>query len=115
MEDEMVRWHNQCNGHDFEQAPGDSEGPGSLVCCSPWGGKELDTAQQLNNNGMQKYKDSFHELEVECLSPASFKIQHFLQFSFLEKGIQAAICKHFSKITHLKSGPCSFPMNKKPD
>ena len=42
MEDEMVGWHNQLNGHDFEQAPGDSEGPGSLVCCSPWGGEELD-------------------------------------------------------------------------
>ena len=29
---------------------GDGEGPGSLVCCSPWGRKELDTAEQLKNN-----------------------------------------------------------------
>ena len=43
-------------GHDFEQAPGDGEGQGSLACCSPWGHKELDTTEQLNNgaNFMQK-------------------------------------------------------------
>ena len=34
-EDEMVEWHHQCN--EFEQTSGDSEGQGSLVCCSPWG------------------------------------------------------------------------------
>ena len=41
-EDEMVGWHHQLNGHEFEQIPGDSEGQGSLVCCSSWGHKELD-------------------------------------------------------------------------
>ena len=39
-EDEMVGWHHQLNAHEFEQAPGDSEGQGSLVCHSPWGCKE---------------------------------------------------------------------------
>ena len=34
-EDKMVGWHHQLNGHEFEQAPGDGEGQGSLVCCSP--------------------------------------------------------------------------------
>ena len=34
--DEMVGWHHRLNGHEFEQAPGDSEGQGSLACCSPW-------------------------------------------------------------------------------
>ena len=34
--DEMVGWHHRLNGHEFEQAPGDSEGQGRLVCCSPW-------------------------------------------------------------------------------
>ena len=42
-EDEMVGWHHQLNGHEFEQTPGDSEGQGSLVCSIPWGQKELDT------------------------------------------------------------------------
>ena len=42
-EDEMVGWHHQLNGHEFGQTPGMSEGQGSLVCCSSWGLKELDT------------------------------------------------------------------------
>ena len=40
---EMVGWHHRLNGHEFEQTQGDSEGQGSLVCCSPWSRKELDT------------------------------------------------------------------------
>ena len=42
-EDELVVWYHQSNGHEFEQTQGDSEGQGSLACCSPWGCKELDT------------------------------------------------------------------------
>ena len=37
MEDEMVGWYHQLNGHEFEQTPGDSERQGSLACCSPRG------------------------------------------------------------------------------
>ena len=44
----MVGWHLQFNGHDFEQTQGDSEGQGSLVCCNPWGLKESDMTEQLN-------------------------------------------------------------------
>ena len=44
----MVGWRHQLNRHEFEQALGDGEGQGSLVCYSPWGGKELDTTKQLN-------------------------------------------------------------------
>ena len=39
-EDEMVGWHHRLNGHEFEQAVGDGEGQGSLLCCSPWGFEE---------------------------------------------------------------------------
>jgi len=42
-EDEMAGWHYQHSGHELEQTLGDSEGQGSLVCCHPWGRKELDT------------------------------------------------------------------------
>ena len=42
IEDEMVGWHHWLNGHEFEQALGDSEGQGSLVCCSPWDHKDSD-------------------------------------------------------------------------
>ena len=38
------------NGFEFEQAPGDGEGQGSLVCYSPWGCRESDTMERLNNN-----------------------------------------------------------------
>ena len=41
IEDEMVGWHHRFDGHEFEQAPGDGKGQGGLVCCSPWGHKEL--------------------------------------------------------------------------
>ena len=47
-EDEMFEKHHQLNGHEFEQTLGDGEGRGSLVCCSPWGCKELDTTERLN-------------------------------------------------------------------
>ena len=47
-EDEMVGWHHRCDGHEFELAPGVVNGQGSLVCCSPWGHKELDMTEQLN-------------------------------------------------------------------
>jgi len=47
-EDKMVGWHHQLDGHEFEQAPGVSDGQGSLVCCSPWGCKESDTTEWLN-------------------------------------------------------------------
>ena len=46
----MVGWHHRHNRHEFEQTPGDSEGQGSLACCSPWGHKESDTTERLNNN-----------------------------------------------------------------
>ena len=41
-EDKMVGWHHQLNGYESEQTPGDSEGQGSLTCCSPWGREESD-------------------------------------------------------------------------
>ena len=48
-EDEMVGWYHRLNGHEFEQAPGDSEGQGSLEYCSPWCLKDSDMAEPLNN------------------------------------------------------------------
>ena len=47
--DEMVGWHHQLGGHEFEQAPGVGDTQGSLMCRSPWGHKELDTTEGLNS------------------------------------------------------------------
>ena len=48
-EDEMVGWHHRLDGHEFEQIPGDGEGQGNLACCSPWGRKESDMTERLND------------------------------------------------------------------
>ena len=47
-EDETVGWHQQLNGHDFEQAPGYGDGQGGLACFFPWGCKESDMTERLN-------------------------------------------------------------------
>ena len=56
-EDKMVGWRHRLNGHEFEQALGNDKGQGSLVCCSPWGSKDLYMTQQLNNNCQQSCQD----------------------------------------------------------
>ena len=48
-EDETVGWYHRLNGQEFQQTPGDGEGQGRVECCSPWGHKELDTTQRLND------------------------------------------------------------------
>ena len=55
--DGLYQW---LNGHEFEQAPGDSEGQGSLARCSPWGPKELDTTERLNNSNHHRKINSEH-------------------------------------------------------
>ena len=47
-EDETVGWHHRLNGYEFELTPGVGDGQGGLLCCSPWGCKELDTTEWLN-------------------------------------------------------------------
>ena len=47
-EDEMVGWHHQLDGHEFEQALGIGDGQGGLVCYSPWDLEESDMTERLN-------------------------------------------------------------------
>ena len=49
-EDEMVRWHHRCEGHEFELALGVGEEQGSLACCSLLGHKDSDMTDRLNNS-----------------------------------------------------------------
>ena len=49
-ENEMVGWCHRLSGHEFELTLGDSETHGTLACCSPWGCKESDSTEQVNNN-----------------------------------------------------------------
>ena len=63
----MVAWHHRLNGHEFEQTLGDSKGQGSLVCCSPWGPKDSDLTEQLNNsNEMLLVGGNLSILTVKC-------------------------------------------------
>ena len=68
-EDEMVAWHHQLDGHEFEQAPGAGDGQRSLVCCSPWGHKD--------------WTDWFHGYlhSFLCNSPFEHFIICFFQFT----------------------------------
>ena len=57
----MVGWHHQLDGHEFQQTPEVADGQGSPACCSPWGRKESDTTEGLNNN---KYTEKCMDVRV---------------------------------------------------
>ena len=66
-ENEMGGWHHWLNGHEFEQALGDGEGQGSLVCWSPWGHKESDMTERLCNNTLHSsYRFVLLSSSIDC-------------------------------------------------
>ena len=68
-EDKMAGWHHRLNGHEFEQVLGDSEGQGSLACCSPWCYKESDLTEQLYNSSNKytvKHESGFSSGSENC-------------------------------------------------
>ena len=85
-EDKMVGWHHQLNGHEFQQAPGDSEGQRSLAYCNTWGLKESDRTEQLNNNNNCYIVFMIITLNVSKI---------FLQVDILN------LIPHFSLVDHL--------------
>ena len=71
-EREMAGWHHWLNGHGFGWTPGVGDGQGGLACCSPWGCKESDTTERLNNKQQQqtyKMERRFAGLQAEQLFP----------------------------------------------
>ena len=93
-EEEMIGWHHQLNGHEFEQAPGDGKKHGSLSCCSPWGHKESDITERLDNNNKwrrHKYKNIRVDsqiywdlvstvMETSSLKPPNDMLSHLLVY-----------------------------------
>ena len=75
-EHKMVGWHHLLNGHEFEQALGDGEGQGSLLCCSPWGCKESDTTEQLNNNKVIQFLSGRTRIWISTVWPQSPHFYH---------------------------------------
>ena len=63
-EKEMVGWHHWLNAHEFEQALGESEGQGSLVCCSPWGSQRVE-----HNIGTEQLQREAHTLQQRVAPP----------------------------------------------
>ena len=114
-EDEMVRWHHQLNGHEFEQTPGDGEGQGSLPCCSKWGHKELDMTERLNNKKFSAVSFSilllmgtcfcFHILDIinnatmYIEEHISFQISVFIFFRYIPKSRIAGLYGSSSSIS----------------
>ena len=82
-EDEMVGWHHQLTGHEFEQTPRDSEGQGKLVCCSPWAHKESDTTEWLNNSNNNDNSPCFTYCLWICHCPNSSLCIHLSSKSLL--------------------------------
>ena len=76
----MAECHHRLNGHEFEQAPGDGEGQGSLVCSSPWGHKESDTTEQLNNISEISVDNILQNFTLATQGKESSVLGHILHF-----------------------------------
>ena len=83
-EDEMFGWHHRLDGHEFEQALGVGDGQGNLVCCSPWGRKELDTTERPNWFVCHLLL-TLHQLQ-------SFLFRRYLSFHFVKPNSYIRIC-----------------------
>ena len=66
IQDEMVGWHHQLNGHEFELALGVGDGQGSLVCCSPWGRRESDMTEWLNWTDHHHWLNYYYLVLLDC-------------------------------------------------
>ena len=86
-EDEMVGWYHQLNGHEFEQTSGDSEGQGSLACCSPWSCKELDMEQQTSSKSGKEYAKAVycHPAVLTYMQSTSCKVLGWMKHKLESK------------------------------
>ena len=78
-EKEMFGWLHRLYGHEFEQAPGFGDGQGSLVCCSPWGYKELDMTAWQNWTKLSIMKKLYY-ISQELQHALCFRIKGFFCF-----------------------------------
>ena len=90
-EGEMFGWHHLLSGHEFEQASGVGDGQGSLVCCSPWGCKQLDSTEQLIWTELNWTSSS--EIMNPTLFTESYRFQLYIHSYFTEHCFPASACK----------------------
>ena len=86
----MVGWHHRHNGLEFEQTPKDNEGQASLACCSPWGHKESDVAERLDNNNRSTYISISYISYWFCFSGEPWLADHHPQARCL-MGVQVGL------------------------
>ena len=90
-EDEMFGWHHLLSGHEFEQASGVGDEQGSLVCCSPWGCKQLDSTERLIWTELNW--TSFSEIMNPTQFTESYRFQLYIHSYFTEHCFPASACK----------------------
>ena len=83
-EDEMVAWHHQLDGHEFEQASQFGDRQGGLACSSPWGYKESDTTEQLNSTELKPLRFINYIRHLSAL-PKDRKLSLFLTIQIVLK------------------------------
>ena len=94
-EDEMAGWHHRLDEHEFEPIPAVGDGQGSIVCCSPWGWKELDLTERLNWTELLLRVPSTFLLPWECATGTSWKssrMQCTYKFPVPFPGLMACFC-----------------------
>ena len=109
-EDEMVRWCHQLNGHEFEQTHRENEGQGSLACCSPWGHKESDMTQQLNNDNHSEAAKGFQDFAPQTPPVRNATLRAWwLSCPALSRGSQMVSFERAAKKTSQErdTGDCS--------
>ena len=72
-EDEMIAWHHQLDGHEFEQAPGVGNGQESLACCNLWGHKESDVTEPLNWTVLKESAQTVNRWRLKTKPPNLFQ------------------------------------------
>ena len=97
-EDKIAVWHHWLSGNESEQAPGDFEGQGSLACCSPRGGKESDTTEQLNksNNIVIEGRGTRDQIAICWIMEKAREFQKNIYFCFID------YAKAFDSVDHNK-------------
>ena len=115
-EGEMVGWDHRLNGHEFEQAPGDGKGQGTLACHSPWGCKELDTTERLNNNrhSLNVVNSSLYSQTILFIYHQKLERQAYIKARLLQFSLVQFSCSVMSDSLQLHglqhaSIPCSAP------
>ena len=91
-EDEMVGWHHRLNGHEFEQTSGDSEGQGSLTCCSPW-------ACQVGHGLVTEQQQRIWNVKVALLCPTLCNPMDCIVHGILQARILEWVAFPFSRVT----------------